>query len=69
MGLGGRVQASDTMTALRRKTKIRGAPMRPLDLNVMCDQCNNSRAHGNHDKCSKARQVAMAELRARENNP
>ncbi len=54
------------MTALRRKTKIRGAPMRPLDLNVMCDLCNKSRAHGNHDKCSKARQVAMAELRARE---
>ena len=40
--------------------------MRPLLLNVMCDQCNTSRAHGNHDKCSKARQVAMAELRARE---
>lgn len=45
------------MTALRRKTKIRGAPMKPLDLNVMCDQCNRSRAHGNHDKCSKARQA------------
>ena len=40
------------MTALRRKTKIRGAPMRPLDLNVMCDLCNKSRAYGNHDKCS-----------------
>lgn len=24
------------------------------------------RAHGNHDKCSKARQAEMAELRARE---
>lgn len=54
------------MTALRRKTKIRGTPMRPLDLNVMCDQCNKSRAHGNHDKCSKTRQAAMAELRAKE---
>lgn len=54
------------MGALRRKTKIRGAPMKALDLNVMCDQCNKSRAHGNHDKCSRARQAAMAELRARE---
>ncbi|MCM8743584.1 hypothetical protein [Pseudomonas koreensis] len=54
------------MTALRRKTTIRGRPMKPLDLNVMCDQCGYSRAHGNHDKCSKARQIAMAEQRARE---
>ena len=28
----------------------------------------NGRAHGNHDKCSKARQAEMAELRAREKN-
>lgn len=54
------------MTALRRKTKIRGAPMKPLDLNVMCDICDKSRAHGNHDKCSKKRQALMAEQRARE---
>lgn len=54
------------MTALRRKTKIRGAPMKPLDLNVMCDICSKSRAHGNHDKCSKKRQALMAEQRARE---
>jgi hypothetical protein len=45
------------MTALRRKTTIRGAPMKPLDLNVMCDIC---------DKCSKKRQALMAEQRARE---
>lgn len=54
------------MTALRRTVKIRGAPMRPLDLQTICDQCQRSRAHGNHDKCSKARQAEMAERRARE---
>lgn len=54
------------MTTLRRKTKIRGAPMKALDLVTICDQCGKSRAHGNHDKCSKARQALMAELRARE---
>ena len=56
------------MTALRRTTKIRGAPMRPLDLVTICDQCQRSRAHCNHDKCSKTRQAEMAELRAREKN-
>lgn len=56
------------MTALRRKTKIRGRPMKPLDLTTICDQCGTSRAHGNHDKCSKARQAEMAELCAREKN-
>ena len=54
------------MTALRRTVRLRGAPMRPLDLNVMCDQCNRSRAHGNHTKCSKLRQAQEAERRARE---
>ncbi|WP_158539503.1 MULTISPECIES: hypothetical protein [unclassified Pseudomonas] len=29
------------MTALRRKTTIRGRPMKPLDLNVMCDICES----------------------------
>ncbi|WP_177326601.1 hypothetical protein [Pseudomonas sp. CHM02] len=56
------------MTNLRRTTTIRGRPMKPLDLQTICDQCGKSRAHGNHDKCSKARQVQMAELRAREKN-
>ena len=55
------------MTALRRTTTIRGATMRPLDLQTICDQCGKSRAHGNHDKCRKARKREMAELRAREN--
>jgi len=56
------------MGALRRKTKIRGAPMGPLDLKAMCDICNKARAHGNHDKCSKKRQAETAERRAREKN-
>ena len=54
------------MTALRRTVKIRGAPMRPLDLQTVCDQCNKSRAHGNHAKCSKLRQTEAAERRSQE---
>ena len=56
------------MTALRRTVRLRGAPMRPLDLQAICDQCNKSRAHGDHTKCSKKRQVESAERRAREKN-
>ncbi len=41
--------------------------MRPLDLQTICDQCGKSRARSNHDKCSRARQAEMAELRALEN--
>ena len=54
------------MNTLRRKVRINNGTMRPLDLNVMCDQCNRSRAHGNHTKCSKLRQAKAAERRARE---
>lgn len=54
------------MTALRRTVKIRGAPMRPLDLQTICDQCNKSRTHGNHTICSKLRQAEAVERRARE---
>lgn len=54
------------MTALRRTVRLRGAPMRPLDLQTICDQCNRSRAHGDHTKCSKLRQAEAAERRARE---
>ena len=54
------------MTALRRKTTIRGAPMRALDLNVICDVCGSSRAHGNHTKCSVKRKARAEALRARE---
>lgn len=43
------------MTALRRTVRINGGPMRPLDLQTVCDQCNKSRAHGNHTKCSTQR--------------
>lgn len=54
------------MTALRRTVRINSGPMRPLDLQTVCDQCNKSRAHGNHTKCSKLRQAQSAERRARE---
>ena len=54
------------MSALRRTVRINGGPMRPRDLNVMCDQCNKSRAHGNHTTCSKLRQAESVERRARE---
>lgn len=37
-----------------------------LDLTGVCDQCNRSRAHGNHQKCSKKRQAANAKRRAEE---
>ncbi|WP_282361444.1 hypothetical protein [Pseudomonas sp. PS01300] len=55
------------MTAFRRKTKIRGRPMGPLDLNVIFDICNKSRAHGNHQKCSATRKAMAEERRAKEN--
>lgn len=54
------------MTALRRTVRLNGGPMRPLDLQTVCDQCNRSLAHGNHIKCSKLRQAEAAERRARE---
>lgn len=44
---------------LRRTVRKRAAPVR-LDLQVICDKCNTSRAHGNHDACSKARQAENA---------
>ncbi|KAA8739149.1 hypothetical protein FE275_19500 [Pseudomonas koreensis] len=37
-----------------------------LDLTGICDQCGKSRAHGNHRKCSKARQVIASLRRAEE---
>jgi len=37
-----------------------------LDLTGICDQCNKSRAHGNHQKCSRARQAFNAQRRAEE---
>ena len=53
------------MTALRRTARLNGGPMQPLDLQTVCNQCNKSRAHGNHTKCSKLRQAEAAERRAR----
>ena len=52
------------MTALRRIVRLNGGPMRPLDLQTVCDQCNRSRAHGNHTKCSQLRQAEAIERRA-----
>ncbi len=49
------------MTALRRKTRIRGCPMRPLDCNVMCEICGKARSHGNHKKCSAIRKQRAQE--------
>ncbi|KAF1019930.1 MAG: hypothetical protein GAK37_03641 [Pseudomonas sp.] len=37
-----------------------------LDLSGTCDQCGKSRAHGNHQKCSKTRQTLNAQRRAEE---
>ena len=45
------------MTALRRIVRIRSGQMPPLDLKTICDKCNKSRAHGNHQKCSTQRQA------------
>lgn len=36
------------MTALRRKTKNLGCPMRPLDLPARCDICGKGRARYQH---------------------
>jgi len=44
------------MTALRRKTVIRGGPMKPIDCPSRCDICNKPRNQGNHTKCSAERQ-------------
>lgn len=54
------------MTALRRTVRIRSGQMPPLDLNVICDKCDRSRAHGNHQKCSKQRQAEGIVRRAGE---
>ncbi|TWD49471.1 hypothetical protein FBY12_1881 [Pseudomonas sp. SJZ131] len=40
--------------------------MPPLDLDVICDKCDKSRAHGNHQKCSKQRQAEGIARRAEE---
>lgn len=57
------------MIALRRTVRIRSGQMPPLDLNVICDKCDKcdkSRAHGNHQKCSKQRQAEGIVRRAGE---
>lgn len=54
------------MTALRRTVRLRNGQMPPLDLQTICDKCDKSRAHGNHQKCSKQRQAEGIARRAAE---
>ncbi len=54
------------MKALRRKVRLRRGQMPPLDLITICEKCNKSRAHGNHEQCSKQRQAEGIARRARE---
>ena len=51
------------MTALRRTVSLNGGPMRPLDLQTVCDQCNKSRAHGttsNAASCARLKRLSGA---------
>jgi hypothetical protein len=54
------------MKALRRTVRIRQGQMAPLDLSTICDKCNTSRAHGDHQQCSKQRQAEGIARRAGE---
>lgn len=54
------------MTALRRIVRLRRGQMPPLDLQTICDKCDRSRAHGNHEQCSKQRLAEGIARRARE---
>lgn len=56
------------MTILRRTVRIRRGQMPPLDLQTICDKCNKSRAHGNHEQCSKQRQAESLARRATGND-
>lgn len=57
------------MTALRRTVRIRQGQMPPLDLQTICDKCDRSRAHGNHERCSKMRQAEGIARRTKEQQP
>lgn len=52
------------MTALRRKTTMRGYSMGPLSLPTICDICQKPKSFGHntykHTKCSKIRQARYA---------
>lgn len=54
------------MTALRRTVRLRRGQMPPLDLQTICDKCDKSRAHGDHEQCSKLRQAEGIARRAQE---
>lgn len=54
---------------LTRKARLNTMPLK-LDLQVICDQCGTSRAHGNHKRCSKQRQAqGLARRMAVASNP
>jgi len=53
------------MTALRRKTTIRGFPMQNLELVSTCDICGKGRGHGNHSKCSAKRKAHYDKIKGR----
>lgn len=52
------------MTALRRKTTMRGHPMDWIDLPTRCDVCGKPKSFGDntykHTKCAKIRQERYA---------
>lgn len=52
------------MTKLRRKTRIRGFPMGPLECRVICEICDRLRNKGNHHKCSAERQRRAQEKKS-----
>lgn len=45
------------MKPLRRTTTTNAGTAMHLELDVICDQCNKPRAHGNHQRCSRLRQA------------
>lgn len=51
------------MKPLRRSTTTNQGTSMVLELDVVCDQCGNHRAHGNHRACSKKRQAQGVQRR------
>ena len=45
------------MKPLRRTTTTNQGTSMVLELDVVCDQCGNHRAHGDHRACAKKRQA------------
>ncbi|MGV8921618.1 MAG: hypothetical protein ACOH2R_28265 [Pseudomonas sp.] len=55
--------AEAAVTPPHRTKREPVVPVLDLKHEVICDQCFNSRAHGNHKACSKKRQAMHAKLR------